>query len=63
MNYKVSLTIKLIFLILITKKVFSNWPTIPQLYVNKEFIGGSDIMVELYQSGELAEMIEVLKAS
>ena len=50
-------------MILITKKVFSNWPTIPQLYVNKEFIGGSDIMVELYQSGELAEMIEVLKAS
>jgi len=34
-------------------KVFSNWPTIPQLYVKGEFIGGSDIMTEMYQSGEL----------
>ncbi|SDV50412.1 Grx4 family monothiol glutaredoxin [Chitinasiproducens palmae] len=34
-------------------KEFSNWPTIPQLYVNGEFIGGSDIMMEMYQSGEL----------
>eukprot|EP01041_Mallomonas_annulata_P001379 gene1379-2656_t len=44
-------------------KVFSSWPTIPQLYVDGEFIGGSDIIVELYQNGKLAEMIEVLKAS
>jgi monothiol glutaredoxin len=44
-------------------KVFSQWPTIPQLYVNGEFIGGSDIMIELYQNGELAEMIEVARAS
>lgn len=34
-------------------KQYSNWPTIPQLYVNGEFIGGSDIMVEMYQKGEL----------
>ena len=34
-------------------KEFSNWPTIPQLYVKGEFIGGSDIMMEMYESGEL----------
>jgi monothiol glutaredoxin len=34
-------------------KTYSNWPTIPQLYVNGEFIGGSDIMAEMYESGEL----------
>lgn len=34
-------------------KVYSNWPTIPQLYVNGEFIGGSDIMRAMYESGEL----------
>ena len=34
-------------------KEYSDWPTIPQLYVNGEFIGGSDIMTEMYQSGEL----------
>ena len=39
-------------------KVFSDWPTIPQLYVCGEFVGGSDIMIEMYQSGELGEMIE-----
>jgi monothiol glutaredoxin len=38
-------------------KQFSNWPTIPQLYVNGEFIGGSDIMMEMYQSGELEELL------
>jgi len=43
-------------------KVFSQWPTIPQLYVAGEFIGGSDIMIEMYQNGELAEMIEKAKA-
>eukprot|EP00521_Asterionellopsis_glacialis_P005623 CAMPEP_0195270438 /NCGR_PEP_ID=MMETSP0706-20130129/14355_1 /TAXON_ID=33640 /ORGANISM="Asterionellopsis glacialis, Strain CCMP134" /LENGTH=177 /DNA_ID=CAMNT_0040325719 /DNA_START=27 /DNA_END=560 /DNA_ORIENTATION=- len=43
-------------------KEFSQWPTIPQLYVGGEFIGGSDIMIELYQSGELGEMIEKIKA-
>lgn len=43
-------------------KVFSQWPTIPQLYVAGEFIGGSDIMIEMYQSGELGEMIEKAKA-
>ena len=34
-------------------KEYSNWPTIPQLYVNGEFIGGSDIMIEMYEAGEL----------
>ena len=34
-------------------KAYSNWPTIPQLYVNGEFVGGSDIMTEMYQAGEL----------
>lgn len=34
-------------------KDYSNWPTIPQLYINGEFIGGSDIMTEMYESGEL----------
>ncbi|GAB7538789.1 Grx4 family monothiol glutaredoxin [Burkholderia sp. 3C] len=37
-------------------KAFSNWPTIPQLYVNGEFVGGSDIMMEMYQSGELQQL-------
>ena len=44
-------------------KEYSNWPTIPQVYINGEFVGGSDIMIELYQSGELQEMVEVALAS
>jgi monothiol glutaredoxin len=36
-------------------KEYANWPTIPQLYINGEFIGGSDIMMEMYQSGELQQ--------
>jgi monothiol glutaredoxin len=39
-------------------KEFSNWPTIPQLYVNGEFVGGSDIMREMYQSGELQKLVK-----
>jgi monothiol glutaredoxin len=39
-------------------KQFSNWPTIPQLYVKGEFIGGSDIMTEMYEAGELQEIIK-----
>lgn len=39
-------------------KTYSNWPTIPQLYVRGEFIGGSDIMMEMYESGELAPLIK-----
>ena len=38
-------------------KEFSNWPTVPQLYVKGEFIGGSDIMMEMYQSGELQQVL------
>lgn len=44
-------------------KEYSNWPTIPQVYINGEFIGGSDIMIELYQNGKLQEMVEVALAS
>jgi monothiol glutaredoxin len=44
-------------------KEYSNWPTIPQVYVNGEFLGGSDILIELYQKGELQEKIEVAIAS
>ena len=39
-------------------KAYSDWPTIPQLYANGEFVGGSDIMMEMYESGELAELFE-----
>jgi monothiol glutaredoxin len=38
-------------------KDFANWPTIPQLYVNGEFVGGSDIMMEMYQAGELQQVL------
>jgi monothiol glutaredoxin len=44
-------------------KEYSNWPTIPQVYINGEFIGGSDIMIELYQKGELQQIVEVALAS
>ena len=43
-------------------KEYANWPTIPQLYVNGEFVGGSDIMREMYQSGELQKLLETEKA-
>jgi monothiol glutaredoxin len=39
-------------------KAFSNWPTIPQLYVKGEFVGGCDIVTEMYQSGELQELLD-----
>jgi len=39
-------------------KSYANWPTIPQLYINGEFIGGSDIMRDLYQQGELQKMVQ-----
>ncbi|NDJ18226.1 Grx4 family monothiol glutaredoxin [Myxacorys almedinensis] len=44
-------------------KDYSSWPTIPQVYVNGEFLGGSDILIELYQKGELQEVVEVALAS
>ena len=44
-------------------KEFSDWPTIPQVYVKGEFLGGSDILIELYNSGELREKLEVALAS
>jgi monothiol glutaredoxin len=44
-------------------KEFSEWPTIPQVYVNGEFMGGSDILIEMYNSGELREQLEVALAS
>ncbi len=39
-------------------KTFSDWPTIPQLYINKEFIGGCDIIKEMYESGELTNLLK-----
>jgi monothiol glutaredoxin len=39
-------------------KEYSDWPTIPQLYVQGEFLGGSDIMMEMYEAGELQELVE-----
>ena len=39
-------------------KTFSDWPTIPQLYITKEFVGGCDIVKEMYESGELAKLLE-----
>jgi monothiol glutaredoxin len=39
-------------------KAYSDWPTIPQLYVKGEFVGGSDIMMEMYESGELADYLQ-----
>lgn len=44
-------------------KEYSAWPTIPQVYINGEFIGGSDIMIELYQKGELQQLLEIALAS
>ncbi|MBL7542959.1 MAG: Grx4 family monothiol glutaredoxin [Bdellovibrionaceae bacterium] len=39
-------------------KTYGNWPTIPQLYIHKKLVGGSDIMMEMYQSGELQDLIK-----
>lgn len=39
-------------------KEYSEWPTIPQLYVNKEFVGGTDIMMSMHQDGSLAKLLE-----
>jgi len=39
-------------------KIFSDWPTIPQLYIKKEFIGGCDIIKEMYESGELKKVLD-----
>ena len=44
-------------------KDFSEWPTIPQIYVKGEFMGGSDILIEMYNSGELKEKLEIELAS
>lgn len=44
-------------------KDFSNWPTVPQLYVNGEFVGGCDIMKEMYQAGELQKQLESLASA
>ena len=44
-------------------KEFSDWPTIPQVYVKGEFLGGSDILIEMYNSGELREKLQVALAS
>ena len=44
-------------------KEYSDWPTIPQLYVKGEFVGGSDIMMEMYEAGELQELVQNAAAS
>lgn len=44
-------------------KEYSNWPTIPQVYINGEFVGGCDIIIEMYQNGELQQMVELALAS
>jgi len=44
-------------------KVYSSWPTFPQLYVNGELVGGCDIMMEQYESGELLKTLEAVKSS
>ena len=44
-------------------KVYANWPTIPQLYINGEFVGGSDIMRAMYESGELQTMLNAVNSS
>jgi len=44
-------------------KEYSNWPTIPQVYIDGEFVGGSDVLIELYQKGELQQLVEVALAS
>jgi monothiol glutaredoxin len=44
-------------------KEFANWPTIPQLYVNGQFVGGSDIIMEMFQSGELQSLLKETKAA
>jgi monothiol glutaredoxin len=43
-------------------KEYANWPTIPQLYIHGEFVGGSDIMMEMYESGELQQALATEKA-
>jgi monothiol glutaredoxin len=42
-------------------KEYASWPTVPQLYVNGEFVGGSDIMTEMFQTGELKTLLETVK--
>nr|YP_009628733.1 Glutaredoxin [Acrochaetium secundatum]QBX88516.1 Glutaredoxin [Acrochaetium secundatum] len=44
-------------------KEYSNWPTIPQVYIRGKFIGGSDILIEQYQNKKLHEMVEIIKGS
>ena len=44
-------------------KDYSSWPTIPQLYINGEFVGGSDIMMEMYENGELQPLLSGAKAA
>jgi len=44
-------------------KDYANWPTVPQLYVNGQFVGGSDIMSEMFESGELQELLKQAQAA
>lgn len=49
---------KLIPVVILGVKEYSDWPTIPQLYLDKEFVGGCDILMSMHQNGELAKMLE-----
>jgi monothiol glutaredoxin len=44
-------------------KEYSDWPTIPQVYIDGQFVGGSDILIEMYQKGQLQQLVEVALAS
>ena len=44
-------------------KEYANWPTIPQLYIGGQLVGGSDIMMEMYEAGELQELVQSVKPS
>ena len=52
------LPLPMLLLLLPMLLVFSDWPTIPQLYIKKEFVGGCDIVKEMYETGELAKLLE-----
>ena len=54
------LTIKLIHFTFVGIKEYSDWPTIPQIYFNGEFVGGCDIMLQMHQSGDLVEELQKL---
>jgi monothiol glutaredoxin len=61
MSRQVKGTLLMCWWLVLGIKEYSEWPTIPQLYVDKEFVGGCDILVAMHQNGELAKMLEEKK--